>query len=150
MCTHATEMVTFQNPAAGFSTGIFSFHGWTTTVVEMLWSSSSCNNLLQQKCSFVEPPTSSVVLQTSVSYIFLYIVVLVFILNIFRNRNPQTSSRKCSFDNQQNVLVLLFRLTCVKTVPPAGKSCKQRKVSPRNKTVNNGFKKDFTLLITLH
>lgn len=96
------------NPAAGFSTGIFSFHRQTTAVVEILWSSSSCNNLLQQKCSFVEPPTSSVLLQTSVSYICLYIVVLVFMLDISRNMNPQTSCRKCPFENEQNVLVLVF------------------------------------------
>lgn len=96
------------NPAAGFSTGIFSCHRQTTTVVEMLWSSSSCNNLLHQKCSFVEPPTSSVLLQTSVSYICLYIVVLVFMLDIFRNINPQTSCRKRPFDDEQNVLVLVF------------------------------------------
>lgn len=112
-CVHARcrdgdlpEAARSVNPAAGFSTGTFSFHSQTTTVVQRLSSSSSCNNFLQQKCSFVEPPTSSVLLQTSVSHICLYVVVLVFMLDIFRNINPQTSCRKCPFDNEQNVLVL--------------------------------------------
>lgn len=118
VCTHAAAMVIFQKlHAAGILPPASRLEYFHFTVrpplFEMLWSSSSCNNLLQQKCSFVEPPTSSVLLQTSVSYICLYIVVLVFMLDISRNMNPQTSCRKCPFENEQNVLVLVFH--CVQT-----------------------------------